>query len=301
MHFLIVSQCEPQYFDGQRFTEMETLRGMRWRLIRILVATTAALTMSPAMPVALDAQLQNSPAAGVPRTPDGKPDVNAPAPRTPDGKPDLSGIWDNEHNRPCPPGGCGDVMVGQEFVNIGWSLKGGLPYQPWAADLVKSRSAENGKDDPVTRCLPAGVVHSHSSPLFRKVVQVPGLVVIMYGFNAMFRQIFTDGRPPVTDAPMPSFFGYSSGKWEGDTLVVQTSGFNDGQWLDRNGSPLTDAAKITERLRRVNYGRLEIEITVDDPKAYTTPWTVKLTQSLVPDTDFIDNVCLENSPHLIGK
>jgi len=101
----------------------------------------------------------------------------------------------SEHNRPCPPGGCGDMAVSQEFVNIGWSLKGGLPYQPWAADLVKSRTAENGKDDPVTRCLPAGVVHAHTSPLFRKIVQVSGLVVIMYGFNAMFRQIFTDGRP----------------------------------------------------------------------------------------------------------
>lgn len=144
-------------------------------------------------------------------------------------------------------------------------------------------------------------MHAHTSPLFRKIVQVPGLVVIMYGFNAMFRQIFTDGRPPLTDAAVMSFFGYSSGKWEGDTLVVQTPGFNEEQWLDRNGSPLTGAEKITERFRRVNYGKLEIEISVDDPKAYTAPFTITLNQFLVPDTDLIDYVCLENSPHLLGK
>ncbi|PYS16870.1 MAG: hypothetical protein DMG15_00930 [Acidobacteria bacterium] len=123
----------------------------------------------------------------------------------------------------------------------------------------------------------------------------------MYGYNAMFRQIFTDGRPPLANAEMPAFFGYSSGKWEGDTLVVETSGFKDEQWLDRNGSPLTDAAKITERFRRVNYGKLEIEITVNDPKAYKAPWTVKLNQSLVPNTELTDYLCLEHSPNLIGK
>ena len=144
-------------------------------------------------------------------------------------------------------------------------------------------------------------MHAHTSPLFRKIVQVPGLVVIMYGYNAMFRQIFTDGRPPVANAEMPAFFGYSSGRWEGDTLVVETSGFKDEQWLDRNGSPLTDAAKMTERFRRVNYGKLEIEITVNDPKAYRAPWTVKLNQFLVPNTELSDYVCLENAPHLIGK
>ena len=266
---------------------MEIVRSVRCLLIGTPAATAAVLAMLSATPVLLDAQ---SPA-----------NLNAPAPRTADGKPDLSGIWDNLHNRSCPGGGCGDLMVSREFLNIGASLKSGLPYQPWAAQLVKTRTAANGKDDPVARCLPAGIVHAHTSPLFRKIVQVPGLVVIMYGYNAMFRQIFTDGRPPLANAEMPAFFGYSSGKWEGDTLVVETSGFKDEQWLDRNGSPLTDAAKITERFRRVNYGKLEIEITVNDPKAYKAPWTVKLNQSLVPNTELTDYLCLENSPNLIGK
>jgi len=268
-----------QYFLRERFIEM--------RIVRSIRSTAAALAMFAAMPVLLQAQ--------------SRPNLNGPAPRTADGKPDLSGIWDNEHNRSCPGSACGDLMVSQEFLNIGANLKGGLPYQPWAAQLVKTRTAANGKDDPVARCLPAGIVHAHTSPLFRKIVQVPGLVVIMYGYNAMFRQIFTDGRPPVANAEMPAFFGYSSGRWEGDTLVVETSGFKDEQWLDRNGSPLTDAAKITERFRRVNYGKLEIEITINDPKAYKGPWTVKLNQSLVPNTELSDYVCLENSPHLIGK
>ena len=121
--------------------------------------------------------------------------------------------------------------------------------------------------------------------------------------EAMYRQIFTDGRPLPVD-PQPSWVGYSTGKWEGDTLVIQTSGFRDGLWLDANGSPLTESGKITERLRRVNFGKLEIEITVDDPKAYTSPFTVKLTQLLAPDTDLLDYYCIENEkdgPHLVGK
>jgi hypothetical protein len=251
----------------------------------------------------LAAQWINYPTAGVPRTPDGKPNLSAPGPRTPDGKPDFSGMWDIEHNRPCPPEGCPDMQVPEEFINIGWSLKGGLPYQPWAAELVKARKELNGKDDPGSHCLPVSVVKMHTTPLFKKIIQVPGLIVILSEGNAMYRQIFTDGRPLPAD-PQPAFNGYSTGKWDGDTLVVETIGFRDGTWLDRSGSPLTEAAKMTERYRRVNYGRLEIEVTVDDPKAYTKPWTVKLTEFVAVDTDMLDYVCLENErdgSHLIGK
>jgi hypothetical protein len=212
-------------------------------------------------------------------------------------------MWEPEKNRPCPPDGCPDFQVSQEFVNIGWGLQGGLPYQRWAAELVKARIAENGKDDPGTQCLPTGVVKMHNTPLLKKIVQVPGLLVILNERNASFRQIFTDGRPLPAD-PNPTWNGYSTGKWEGDTLVVETNGFRDGLWLDRNGSPLTEAAKMTERFRRVDYGHLQIEVTVDDPKAYTKPWTVKLKQSIVLNTELLDYICLENEKdisHFTGK
>jgi hypothetical protein len=133
----------------------------------------------------------------------------------------------------------------------------------------------------------------HTTPLYRKIVQVAGLVVILNERLAMYRQIFTDGRPLPID-PQPSWTGYSSGKWEGDTLVVRTSGFRDDLWLDANGSPLTDAGTITERFRRVIFGKLEIELTVDDPKAYTAPWTTKLNQFIFADTELLDYICAEN-------
>lgn len=256
-----------------------------------------------AISVPASAQWLHYPTAGVPRKPDGSPNLARPAPRTADGKPDLSGMWKPEDNRPCPPEGCSDMKVPQEFVNIGWSLKGGLPYQAWAANLVTARMAENGKDDPSSRCLPRGVVKGHTTPLFRKIVQVPGLLVILNEANASYRQIFTDGRA-LPDDPNPAWNGYSSAKWEGDDLVVRTNGFRDGMWLDRSGSPMTDAAQMTERFRRVNYGKLEIELTVDDPKAYTKAWSVKLNHFIVLDTELLDYICLENEKslkHMVGK
>ncbi len=260
-----------------------------------------ALAAALAIPAA--AQWLSYPTARVPRTKDGKPNLSAPTPRMADGKPDFSGMWAPFKNRPCPPGGCLDFEVPEEFVNIGWGVKGGLPYQPWAADLVKARMAENGGGDPSSRCLPTGIIKGHTIPLLRKIIQVPGIVVLLNEQDARYRQIFTDGRALPAD-PVPAFSGYSSGKWEGDTLVVRSIGFKDGEWLDRNGSPLTDAAKMTERFRRVDFGHLEIEVTVDDPKAYTRPWTVMLKQDLVLDTELMDYVCVENEKdisHMQGK
>ncbi|PWU12205.1 MAG: hypothetical protein C5B51_01105 [Terriglobia bacterium] len=248
----------------------------------------------------LAAQWLNYPTKGVPKTPDGRPNLSAPTPRTADGKPDFSGIWEPEHNRPCPPEGCADLEAPQEFVNIGWSLKDGLPYQPWAAQVVKERVATNRRDDPFSYCLPAGSLRMHVVPLLRKIIQAPGLLLILNEVHGMYRQIFTDGRPLPVD-PQPSWNGYSTAKWDGDTLVVQTNGFRDGLWLDTRGSPLTDAAKLTERFRRVDYGHLEVEATVDDPKAYTRPWTIKLKQVIALDTDLLDYICVENekdAPHL---
>jgi len=253
----------------------------------------------------LSAQWLDYPTPGVPRTPDGKPNLNAACPRTADGKPDLSGLWEPLYNRPGspPPPFNGCTAVSREFLNIGSSLKEGLPYQPWAAELVKKRRPEERLNDPISHCLPNGMIRLHTYPLLKKVIQTPGLLVILNEVDASYRQIFTDGRPLPAD-PNPSWNGYSSGKWEGDTLVVQSSGFRDGMWIDASGSPMTDAAKITERFRRVDFGHLEIELTVDDPKAYTKPWTIKLDQTIKLDTDMLDAVCHEDEKdmqHLVVK
>jgi hypothetical protein len=230
----------------------------------------------------------------VPKTTGGSPNLTAPTPRTADGKPDLSGLWGNMCQTAngtvmCAP----EVAVPPIFGDIGRGVKGGLPYTPWAADLVKARKAENGKDDPTSHCLPGGIAKLHTAALLRKIIQTPGLVVFLTERNASYRQIFTDGRPLPKD-PNPSWNGYSTGHWDGDTLVVETNGFQEGQWLDRAGSPLTEAAKMTEKIRRPNYGTLQIELTVDDPKAYTKPWTIQLSQAIILNTELLDYICLEN-------
>jgi len=258
---------------------------------RISLGTAALAVLVAALP--LQAQWVKYPVAGVPRTASGAVDVNAPAPRTPEGRPDFSGIWKPEDNRPCPPAGCNDMVVSQEFVDIGWGVKGGLPFQPWAAALTKERMSRNRFDDPNSRCLPTGIVRMHTTPLYRKIVQTPALLVILNERNAFYRQIFTDGRPLERD-PNPSWSGYSVGTWDGDTLVVRSNGFRDGLWLDSNGSPLTDAATITERFRRPVFGTLEIALTIDDPKAYTHPWTTTLEQVIVAEGDLLDYICNEN-------
>jgi hypothetical protein len=264
--------------------------------LNILAAVAVTMTVA-------SAQWLRYPTPGIPRTRDGRPNLAARAPKTLDGKPDLSGMWGWEDNRPCPPDGCPDQKVGQEFINIGWSLKDGLPYQPSADALMKERRENNSKDDPQSRCLPRGALRIHTDGLFKKIVQSPGLMVILTERNASYRQIFTDGRPLPVD-PNPSWNGYSSGKWEGDTLVVQTIGFRDDTWLDASGSPLTNAARVTEKFRRPSFGKLEIEITVDDPKAYMKPWAIKLTQPFVADTEMLDYICQENErdvSHFVGK
>ena len=243
----------------------------------------------------------NHPTPRVPRLRDGKPNLSAPAPRTRDGKPDLSGIWQLDAH--CPPEGCGDYPAAPEFLDLGARLAGGLPYQPWAKELVEMRSAQFAKEDPVGLCRPAGAIRLLTFPPLRKIVQLPELILILSERDVTYRQIFTDGRALPQD-PDPAWNGYSVAKWEGDTLIAQTIGLRDGTWLDRKGSPMTGAAKITERFRRVNYGRLEIELTVDDPKAYTKPWTVKLNQLIVLNTELLDYYCLDNerdAGHMVGK
>src|SRR5580765_7023310 len=164
-------------------------------LLLVMTVTTAAVVVLSFLSTPLQAQWLHYPTAQVPRTPEGLPDLAAPAPKTADGKPDFSGTWDIEHNRPCPPGGCLDFFIGQEFVNIGWSLKGGLPYLPWAAAITKKRTEDLRLEDPNSFCLPIGIVRMHTMPLYKKVVQVPGLIVFLYKHAVTYRQIFTDGRP----------------------------------------------------------------------------------------------------------
>ena len=155
--------------------------------------------------------------------------------------------------------------------------------------------ADNSKDNPDAACLPMGYMQSHTHSQPRKLIQLPDLIVILYEANAGVRQIFLDGRPaPTTDA-QPWWWGYSRGHWEGDTLVVESTHFRDGGWLDVNGAPLTSEGKVIERFRRPTVGTLEIDVTIDDPKAYTKPWTVRVNQRLLPDTDLIEFVCLENN------
>ena len=256
-----------------------------------------------AMVASTSAQWLNYPTAGVPRLPDGTPNLSAPAPRTPEGKPDFSGLWEpdvgDEHGSVFNPG----AVFPKEWYNIGAQLKNGLPLRPWALDLRSARKLENSKDSPDGKCLPMGPLMDHSNRSPRKFIQVPGLLVILYEKSFVYRQIFTDGRPLPTD-PQTSFEGYSSAKWNDDTLVVETIGLRDGSWADEEGTPLTESAKITERLRRPNFGRLEIEVTVDDPKAYTAPWTVLLRHHIKLDTDLLEYVCLENeksTQHIVGK
>ena len=247
---------------------------------------------------AVSAQWISHRTPGVPRLADGKPDLKGAPPRSADGHPDLSGIW-YLHFEGCGSFGCADYQAGPEFFNFGVKLPGGLPYQPWAAALVKERMATFAKDDPIGLCRPGGLFRFHTYPPPRKMIQMPNLVVLLSERDVTYRQIFVDGRALPVD-PEPTWNGYSTGRWEGDVLVVESNGVRDGTWIDRNGSPLTSAARVTERFRRPDFGHLQIEITVDDPKAYTRPWTVTLTQDLAVDTDLLDYHCTDNDRARLG-
>ena len=177
--------------------------------------------------------------------------------------------------------------------DMGIDLPGGLPYQPWLASIVKERTANKAIDDPHVRCLPDNFLRAYHLPHALKFVHSPRLLVMLNEMNAGYRQIFTDGRALPVD-PTPSWQGYSSGKWSGDTMAIDTVGLRDDTWIDWNGSVVTETAKVREEIRRPDFGHLEIRVTVDDPKAYTKPWTVTLKQRIVVGTELIDEICLEN-------
>src|SRR5213594_4664246 len=240
-----------------------------------------------ALATPLTAQWLKYPTPGTPRNADGKPSLAAPAPRTADGKPDLSGIWQRSSLK--------------YERNIAADLKPG-EIQPWAEALVKQRAENLQKDHMSVQCLPWGPSYSNSARKV-KVVQTPALI-LMLDEDLTYRQIFTDGRALEAD-PNPSWMGYSVGRWEGDTLVVDSVGFNDRTWLDRDGHRHTEALRMTERYRRLDFGHMEIEITLNDPQVYAHPWTVALSAVLTPDTDLLEAVCNENHDipltHWVGK
>ena len=261
-----------------------------------------------ALSVSLAAQWPAFVRSDVPRKADGTPNLSAPAPRHATGKADFSGVWESR----IPPSGrlggpmipnVGDGPPVATFVNAGRNMPGGLPYTPWAAALRTQRMSTFSQDNPDANCLPVGLMqqHTHSQP--RSIVQTKDEMLIAYEANGGLRHIFLDGRTlPANDA-QPWWQGYSVGHWDGDTLVVDSAGFRDDGWLDVEGSYFGGTTKVTERFRRVSYGRLELDITVEDAKAYTRPWTVRVNYRLVPDQQLIEFVCNENersSKHYIG-
>lgn len=238
------------------------------------------LTITPAM-----AQWSNVRTRGVPRTGEGKVDMSAAAPRTSQGKPDLSGIWQ------------ADKDSANEDLSDG--LKNDFPIQPWAEELAKKRQARAAADIPTASCLPAGIplltISSAAYPL--KIVQQPDLIVILYEWFGEVRQVFLDGRT-VPANPNPTWLGYSTAWWDGDTLVVDTTGFNGKAWLDAAGHPATEALRIVERYQRRDVGHLDVTLRIDDVKAYTRPWVVTLHLHLLPDTELLEFVCNENERDL---
>jgi hypothetical protein len=241
-------------------------------ILALLLTTSAAA-----------AQWLRIPTPGIPRTATGAPNLSAPAPRTPDGRPILSGLW-----RPSSRV-IGDITVGMKPGEV-------VPFQPWAEALFKQRLANDAKDDPSANCIVGGVPRNDFVPYPFKILEQPGLVVILYEAIHSYRQIFTDGRALPKD-PSPAWLGYSVGRWERDAFVVESAGFNDDVWLDNAGRPATGQLKVTERFIRRDFGHMAIEVTIDDPKAYTRPW--KVTQELLfqADNELIEYICNENNKY----
>ena len=290
--------------------------------MKSFLLAAVSLTLAVGIAPLLSAQWPDYPTPAVPRLPNGEPNLEGPAPRTADGKPDLSGIWSARNTGPRGGRGGGGQAGGARgaaqatpatpaptqapaatanagppiatFFDLGAGITGGLPFQPWAAEVRKQRMADNMKDNPDAHCLPLGLTQMHLHPQPRKIIQTPKLVIMLYEAQGGVRQIFMDGRPLPNNDPQPWWYGYSIGRWEGDDLVVETTGFRDDVWLDVNGSPLTTTGKMTERMRRVNYGTLQTDITIEDPKAYTKPFTVRVNHRIMLNTDLIEFVCQEN-------
>lgn len=280
-------------------------------------AVLAALLISLGWSIDASAQWPEVPDPSAPRDADGNVIMDAPPPRLADGTPDLSGLWTRTRSGP-PPEGEADAGGGLEppsepvaleedsppiaaFFEAGENMEGGLPYTPWARELRDARAALNARDNPDAQCMPMGFLQFHQQPQPRMIIQTEKLILIEYEANYGVRHIYLDGRElPPQGEPQPWWYGYSIGYWDGDDLVVETNNLRGAEdspydgWLDVNGSPYTREARITERFRRPTYGHLQIDFTIDDPKAYTRPWTVRVDQRLVPDQELIEFICNEN-------
>ena len=268
-----------------------SIQNYRLALIRpvLFVILGSYLVLTP-----LSAQWLNTPTAGAPRI-DGKVDMQAPTPRMPGNKPDFSGIWisDRTPEGEETPSSVDNLSSSRHMASMGVDLPEGLPYQPWLIPIVAERTANLAINDPHIRCLPDNFLRAYGLPHLLKFVHTADILVVLNEMNAGYRQVFTDARP-LPDAPSPSWQGYSSAKWSGDTLVIDTIGVRNDTWIDWHGSVITEAAKVREEITRLDYGHLEIKVTVDDPTAYTKPWTATLKQRLVVDAELIDEICLEN-------
>jgi len=244
--------------------------------------TWPLLALAIFIPSAASAQWAKVPPTPIPRTADGKPDLSAPAPRLPDGKPDLSGVWN-------PPAGY--------IRNLAKDLKeGDVQFQPWAKALYDERAAGvHWRDEPDANCLPQGVPKVLLAPAPWRIVQTPKIIFFVHEAFNLWWQAFMDGREFVpSDDNAPTWHGYSTARWDGDTLVVDSRGFNGRVWLDQLGKPSTEALHVTTRFRRKDYGHMEIGITIDDAKAYTKPWSLAVEATLVPNTELMEFICLEN-------
>src|SRR5688572_30439165 len=260
--------------------------------MRVAAGSAAAFALATLLTAPVAAQWENWPMKNVPRLANGKVDMKAPPRRTADGKIDLQGFW-----LPTNPV--------KHLLNIAADLKPGeVPLQPWAQKVLAERIETNGKAHPGVRCWPSGIPEKLSIPDGLKLVQTPDVMIFLHESRTIYRQVFTDGRPLPTKDAQPAWMGYSVGRWEGDTFVVETINQNGKTWLDMLGHPATDALKVTERYRRPSIGNIIIDVTIDDPKAYTRPWNVQLSWTLQPDWELIESICEENNrdlPHMVGK
>ena len=244
--------------------------------MKVLLRTVVVLLLF-GMTSPLEAQWLKHPTPGIPRTADGTPHLSAPAPRTADGKPDLSGVWGFD--------------AGASLFYIPGGLKPD-EIQPWAREAAKQQTENLMRDDQSTRCLPDGPRFNHFLAFPKKIAHMPNLIIVL-SEDLSYRQIFLDGRALPQD-PTPSFMGYSVGRWEGDTLVVETTGYKDATKLDFAGHPHTENLRLTERYRRLDFGHMEIQETLSDPSVYSRPLTVTVKATLIPDTELLEYVCAEN-------
>lgn len=253
---------------------------------------TALATIAASLLLACTTRAQwvNYATPGTPRLPDGKPNLSAAAPRTADGKPDLSGIWVVE----CGLYGRDACFTRSLFFDLAKDLKPqDVQMTPWASAIQAQRESREHVDDPYGYCMPPGVPRIDYSGGPFKVLHTPGVTAFLYEtlVGMIFRQVFTDGRP-LPGSGEPTWLGYSVGRWDGEAFVVDTNGLKDGGWLDtKKGHPHSDALHVTERFRRTDFGHMELMITINDPKAYLKPWTIKSTLNLLPDTDLLEAFC----------